>query len=128
VKISANYLLCQCISSLYLPSLHGLSRSGVSLLCILLSHERLGFGLGIWHWAFTHEGNTLIDLLIISHGMNYPKNLGATTNNNYILSLRGGLSNRRLFVRRPTNEKRSKKVTCTRSAFLINSTIHKISI
>jgi hypothetical protein len=60
--------------------------------------------------------------------MHYPKNLRATATSSYILSLCGGLSNRRLFVRRPTDERRFKKVTCIRSAFSINSTTRKISI
>jgi hypothetical protein len=41
--------LSQCISSLYLSTLHGLSRSGDSLLYVLLPHEKLGFGISIWH-------------------------------------------------------------------------------
>jgi hypothetical protein len=49
--------------------------------------------------------------------MYYPKNLGATTSNSYILNLCGGLCNRSLFVRRPTNKRRSKKMTCTRNVF-----------
>jgi hypothetical protein len=60
--------------------------------------------------------------------MQYPKNLGATTSSNYILSLCGGLCNRTLFARRLANERRSKKVTRTRSVFSINSITHKISI
>jgi hypothetical protein len=47
VKISSNYSLSQCISSLYLPFLYGLSKSGVSLLCVSFSQEKLGFGLSI---------------------------------------------------------------------------------
>jgi hypothetical protein len=53
----------------------------------------------------------------MSLGMHHPKNLRATASNSYILNLYGGLSNRRLFARRPTNERRSKKVACTKSAF-----------
>jgi hypothetical protein len=50
--------------------------------------------------------------------MHYPKNLGATASSSYILGLCGGLCNRRLFARRPTNKRSFKKMTCTRSAFL----------
>jgi hypothetical protein len=59
--------------------------------------------------------------------MHYPNNLGAATSSNYILSLCGGLCNRRLFMRRPTNKRRFKKMICIGGAFLINSTTHKIS-
>jgi hypothetical protein len=52
--------------------------------------------------------------------MHDPKNLGETTSSSYILSLYGGLCNRRLFVRRPTNKRRSKKMACTRSAFFLS--------
>jgi hypothetical protein len=37
------------------------------------------------------------------------------------------LCNKKLFARRATNKRRSKKMTCTRSTFSINSTTHKIS-
>jgi hypothetical protein len=53
--------------------------------------------------------------------------IGATTSSSYILSLYGGLCNRRLFARRPTNKRRSKKMTCTRGAFSINSTTYNIN-
>jgi hypothetical protein len=51
--------------------------------------------------------------------MDYPKNLRATTSSSYILNLYGGLCNKILFVRRPTNKRRSKKLTCARGAFLL---------
>jgi hypothetical protein len=60
--------------------------------------------------------------------MHYPKNLGAIASSSYILSLYGGLCNRRLFVSKSTNKRRSKKMTCTRSAFSVNPTTHKIHI
>jgi hypothetical protein len=60
--------------------------------------------------------------------MHYPKNLGAMASSSYILSLCGGLCNRRLFMSRPTNKRKSKKMAYTRSAFSINPTTHKISI
>jgi hypothetical protein len=75
-----------------------------------------------------HEGNTLEGHSIIFHGLHYPKNLGAVGSSNYILGLSGGLCNRRLFLRRPTNKRRSKKMTSTRSALSVNPTTHKISI
>jgi hypothetical protein len=46
----------------------------------------------------------------------------------YILGLGGRLCNRRLFSRRPTNERRSKKMTSSRSALSVNPTTRKISI
>jgi hypothetical protein len=46
----------------------------------------------------------------------------------YILRLGGGLCNRKLFLRRPANERRSKKITSPRSALLVNPTTRKISI
>jgi hypothetical protein len=49
--------------------------------------------------------------------MHYPKNLGATASSSYILGLYGELCNERLFARRPTNKRRSKKMICTRSVF-----------
>jgi hypothetical protein len=73
----------------------------------------LTYGTGV----ITHEGNTLVGHSVISHDMHYPENLGAIASSSYILDLCGGLCNRRLFVRRPTNKRRSKKVTCTRSVF-----------
>jgi hypothetical protein len=47
--------------------------------------------------------------------MHYPKNLRATASSNYILSLYGGSSNGRLFAIIPTDERRSKNMTCIRS-------------
>jgi hypothetical protein len=40
-------ILVNCLSIL-----HGLSRSGFSHLCVSLSHEKLGFGLSIWHRSY----------------------------------------------------------------------------
>jgi hypothetical protein len=48
--------------------------------------------------------------------------------NSYILDLGGGLCNRRLFIRRPTNKRRSEKMTSIGSALSVNPTTHKISI
>jgi hypothetical protein len=45
----------------------------------------------------------------------------------YILGLVGGLCNRRLFLRRPANERRSKKMISPRSALSVNPTTRKIS-
>jgi hypothetical protein len=49
--------------------------------------------------------------------MHYPKNLGTIASRSYILGLYGGLCNGRLFASRPTNKRRSKKMTCTRNDF-----------
>jgi hypothetical protein len=54
----------------------------------------------------THEGNTLVGHCIISHGMRYPKNLGATASSSYILSLCGELCNKILFASRPTKKEK----------------------
>jgi hypothetical protein len=48
--------------------------------------------------------------------------------NSYILGLSGGLCNRRLFMRRPTNKRRFEKMTSIRSALSVNSTTQKINI
>jgi hypothetical protein len=48
--------------------------------------------------------------------------------NSYILSLCGGLGNCRSFLRRPTDNRRSKKMASTRSALSVNLTTSKISI
>jgi hypothetical protein len=60
--------------------------------------------------------------------MYYPNDLGATANNSYILSIYDGLCDRRFLVSRPTNKRRSKKITYTRSALPVNPITHKISI
>jgi tRNA G18 (ribose-2'-O)-methylase SpoU len=60
--------------------------------------------------------------------MHYPNNLGAIARSIYILGFYGVLCDRRLFVSRPTNKRRSKKMACTRSAFSINPTTYKMSI
>jgi hypothetical protein len=49
--------------------------------------------------------------------MHYPKNLRATASSSYILNLCGRLCNRRLFVRKRANKRRSKKITYTKSVF-----------
>jgi hypothetical protein len=58
----------------------------------------------------------------------YPKNLSEIASSSYILNLGDGLCNRRLLSRRPTNERRSKKMTSPRNALLVNPTTSKISI
>jgi hypothetical protein len=60
--------------------------------------------------------------------MHYPKNLLAVASSSYILSLGGGLCNRRLLSRRPVNERRSEKMKSPRSALSVNPTIRKIII
>jgi hypothetical protein len=54
--------------------------------------------------------------------------LRAVASSNYILSLCGGLSNWGIFLRRPSNKRRFKKMTSNRSALSVNPTTHKISI
>jgi hypothetical protein len=60
--------------------------------------------------------------------VHYPKNIRAAASNSYILILFGGLCNRRLLLRRPTNKRRSKKMTSIRSDLSFNPTTCKISI
>jgi hypothetical protein len=60
--------------------------------------------------------------------VHYPKNLRAAASSSYILGLGGGLCNWRLFLRRPANERRSKKMARPRSALSVNPITCKISI
>jgi hypothetical protein len=78
--------------------------------------------------VIAHERNSLKAHSKISHGVQYPKNLQAAASNSYILDHGGGLCNRRLFMRRLTNKKKSEKMISTRSALSVNPTTHKISI
>jgi hypothetical protein len=98
--------------------------------CLISMCFALPWKTGLWarHMALesSHMRGTLLQ--VISHGMHYPKNLGATASSNYILGLCGGLCDRRLFMSRPTNKRRSKKTACVRSALSVNPTTHKISI
>jgi hypothetical protein len=52
---------------------------------------------------------TISKLTPKSHGVQNPYDLGVGASSGYILSLCGGLGNWRLFLRRPANERRSKK-------------------
>jgi hypothetical protein len=76
----------------------------------------------------SHMRGTLIGHSIISHALHYPKYLGAAASSSYILSLCGGLYNRRLLVSWPTNKRSSKKVASTRCALSVNPTPPEISI
>jgi hypothetical protein len=76
----------------------------------------------------SHIRRTLSNLTQKSHGVHYPKNLKAVASSSYILDLGGGLCNRGLLSRRPTNERRSKKMTSPRGALSVNPTTHKMSI
>jgi hypothetical protein len=63
----------------------------------------LPWEIGFWVRHMTLElshmrGNTLVGHSIISHGLHYPEDLGATASSSYILSLSGELYDRRLFV------------------------------
>jgi hypothetical protein len=99
-----------------------------TFMCFALPWE-IGFWVSHMTLELSHmRGNTLVGHSIISHGLHYPEDLGAIASSSYILSLSGELYDRRLFVSWPTNKRRSKKMTCTRSAFSINPTTCKISI
>jgi hypothetical protein len=60
--------------------------------------ENCVLGLVYGTRAIAHEGNILVGHSIISHGLHYPKDLGATTSSSYILGLYGGLCDKRLFL------------------------------
>jgi hypothetical protein len=77
--------------------------------------------------VIAHE-NSLKPQSKVSYGVHYAKNLRAAASSSNILSLGGGLCNRRLLSRRPANERRSKKMISPRSAPSVNPTTHKISI
>jgi hypothetical protein len=117
--------LCQWTSSLYLPSQNGLSWSGVSVSCVWLSRGKLGYGLGIRYWSYHTWG---VHSCRSHHNLSWFALSKVSGSSSYILSLYGGLCNRRLLVSWPTYKKRSKKMTSTRSAISINPTTHKISI
>jgi hypothetical protein len=85
---------------------------------------------GYWDGTgvIAHEENSLKPHSRISHDVYYLKNLWAAASGSNILSLSGGLCNWRLFLRRPANKRRSKKMASPRSALSVNPTTHKISI
>jgi hypothetical protein len=62
----------------------------------------------------------------VAHGVFDPKELRATTRCGYILYLGSGLSNTRLFARRPRHQKGTKELACPRSGLPIQLTSGKI--
>jgi hypothetical protein len=71
--------LCINVFHLYISLLYMISQEVVSHFYVLRSPMKnwvLGWAHGTR--AITHEGNTLVGHSIISHGMHYLKNLGAT--------------------------------------------------
>jgi hypothetical protein len=121
--------LCVNVFHHYISLLNTVSQEAVShfyVFCSPVENWVLGqaYGTGV----ITHEGNTLVGYSVMSHCMQYPKNLGATASCSYIHGLCGGLCDIRLFVSRPTNKRRFKKNAGNRSAFSVNSTTYKISI
>jgi hypothetical protein len=58
----------------------------------------------------------------------HPKQLGATSNSNNILSFCGGLGDARLLARRPRHKRRSKELTSPRSGLPLNMTTSIIHI
>jgi hypothetical protein len=105
VKISASYLFV----SMYFISISPFSiwsprKWCLTCMCFSLPWK-IGFGLSIWHWNYHTWGKHSCGHSVISYGMQYPKNLGATAGSSYKLGLCGWLCNWSLFARRPTNEK-----------------------
>jgi hypothetical protein len=77
------------------------------------------FGFGMEHWvlcnaygtgAITLKWDVGILLTKVTHGICDPKELRATTSSNNVLCLGSGLSNTRLFARRPRHQRRSQKL------------------
>jgi hypothetical protein len=124
-KYQPSVSLCLCISSQYLTSLYGLSRSGVSSQCVSFFCGRLGFWLKIWHWCCRTWGELSQNSLQSLSWCAQSTRIGSSR---YILALYGGLGNWRLFSRRPANKRRSKKMISTRSALSVNPTTRKIGI
>jgi hypothetical protein len=120
----------QCLhtSSQCPPSLHDLLESGVSSQHVSSFCGRLNFGYWDGTGVIAHEGNSLKPHSKISHGVHYPKNMWAAASSSYIFGLGGGLCNWRLFSKRLANERRSNKMTSSRSSLSVNPKTHKISI
>jgi hypothetical protein len=95
------------------------------------------FCFGIEHWvlcnAYGTDAITLkwdMDILLtkVTHGVCDPKKLRATTSCDNILCLCSGLSNNRLFARRPRHQRRSQKLASPRIGLPIQLTPGKIRI
>jgi hypothetical protein len=115
-------------SKLSFLSLRCLSENDTSLLCVLFWNEALGslnaYGTG----AITLKWDMGILLTKVIHGVCDPKELTATTSSGNVLCLGSGLSNTRLFARRPRHQRRSQKLASPRSGLPIQPTPGKIRI
>jgi hypothetical protein len=94
----------------------------------MISHFYV-LGFGVEHWilcnvygtcAITLKWDMGILLTKVTHGVCDPKELRATTSCNNVLFLGSGLSNTRLFARRPRHQRRSKNWQVPEVDFLSN--------
>jgi hypothetical protein len=93
--------LPHCVNKLhlYLFLLNKVSQKVVSHFDVFgssLENRVMGWAYGTG--AITHEDYTLVGHSIISHGLHYPKYLGAAAISSYKLALCGGLCNGRMLV------------------------------
>jgi hypothetical protein len=85
--------------------------------------HRIFFGNTNSTHAITHERNMGTLLTKVTQRVCDPKQLGATTSGNNILSFCGKLSYTRLFARRPRNKRGTQKLTSPRSRLPIDRKI-----
>jgi hypothetical protein len=109
-------------------SLCCLSENDTSLLCAWFCNGALGFWNTYGTGAITLKWNMGIVLTKITRGVCDPKELGATTSCSNILCLGSGLSNTRLFARRPRHQRRSQKLASPWSGLPIQPTPGKIHV
>jgi hypothetical protein len=94
-------------------------------------------GFGMEHWvlcnaygtsAITLKWDMGVLLTKVTHGVRDPKELRATTSSGNVLCLGSGLSNPRLFARKPRHQRRTQKLASPRSGLPIQPTPDKIRI
>jgi hypothetical protein len=113
----------------YLPFLYIVSQKMIAhfyVFCFGMKHWVLcnAYGTG----AVTLKWDMSILLSKVTHGVCDAKELRATTSSGNVLYLGSGLSNTRLFARRPRHQRRSHKLASPRSEFPIQPTPGKIRI
>jgi hypothetical protein len=113
----------------YLPFLYIVSQKMIPHFYVL--------GFGMEHWvlcntyvtgAITLKWDIGILLTKVTCGVCDPKELGATPGCGNVLCLGSGLSNTRLFARRPRHQKRSQELASPRSGLPIQLTPGKIRV
>jgi hypothetical protein len=121
--------MCGNMDQGYLPFLYIVSQKMISHFYVL--------GFGMEHWVLYNTYGTVavtlkwdmgILLTKVAHGVCDPKELRATTSCGNVLYLGSGLSNTRLFAGRPRHQRRSQKLTCSRSGLPIQPTSGKIRV